>query len=423
MTGMVDVFGGTPVQPAQVGYASLTLSEDSRLYWPLEVQADVPVAALIQQVLTTAAGLSLALPVASQASPGSSLLIRNVGTDAFTLTDSSGTNLLTISPGFAYYIYLTDNTSVAGVWGTLVFGGQSAPVSPGALAGAGLTVLSGMLASNLPVTTQNASFNLALGDRATAIIYTGGVGNATLLSAATATNGYWFAISNQGSGDLTVVGTIDGVANLVLGAGEEAIITCSGTAYFTVSKTRSVLSTITRLVLPSTGGTVTLTSAQAANALIYVTGVLTSNLLIEFPASSGRWFIANQTTGAFSVTGAVVGGIDPGTVIPQAEQGIVMSNGTNMVPAQTTTPIAPTSFGNGLVATPSIYLTATNTGFYFPAGNTSIAMATGGVQFFQASPTGLLVNGVTLTDASNNIPWDRLSSSVLSQVQAYSLGM
>lgn len=49
-----------------------------------------------------------------------------------------------------------------------------------------------------------------------------------------------------------------------------------------------------------TNAPVTLTSTQAACGTIRLTGALTSNVTITFPAVSGWWTIDNQTTGAFA---------------------------------------------------------------------------------------------------------------------------
>lgn len=420
---------GATVQPSQVSYAALALSANTTMQWPLEAASSPTICPLLLDVTPSAAGFSLATPNATLASPGSTILIVNKSmTYDFTLTDYSGGVITVLSAGTAYYIYLTSNSTAAGVWDDLVFGGTTAPVNPAALAGAGLQVISSSLNSYLPVTTRAAGWTVAVsGGRAIHNNYTGGAGVATLPTVATATNGFWFTIGNTGSGTLTVTPQagefIDGSATLALGAGESVGITCSGGAWFTFSLSRSLLSVITRLSLTGlAGGNYTLTSLEAANALIYCTGVLLANETIIFPASTGRWFISNACSGAFTLTCRVTGA-DPGTVIPAAEQRIIMSDGTNMIPAMTTTPIAPTSFAAGLVGAPSIYLTAfTQTGLYFPT-STSLAFAAGGSEVFRMASSGLLVNSVSLTDASNNIPWARLTTNTLPQIQAYALGM
>lgn len=64
-----------------------------------------------------------------------------------------------------------------------------------------------------------------------------------------------------------------------------------------------------------TGGTVTLTPAQAAKRVITVAGTLTSNLVLVVPAWIYSWRITNNTGGAFTVTvkNAATSGVD----IPQ----------------------------------------------------------------------------------------------------------
>lgn len=429
MPSFTDLFTGSSVQPSQVSYAALALTANTSMQWPLEAASSPTVCPLVLDVTPSASGFSLALGDATQVSPGQSVLIVNKSMAFdFNLTDYDGAVITVIAVGTAYYIYLTDNSTEAGVWDDLVFGGTSAPVNPAALAGAGLQVIGSSLNSYLPVTTRAAGWTVAVsGGRAIHNNYTGGAGVATLPAVATATNGFWFTIGNNGSGTLTVTPQggelINGSATLALGAGEMVGITCSGGGWFTFSLSRSLLSVITRLSLTGlTGGTYTLTALEAANALIYLTGTLASNQTIVFPASTGRWFMSNQCSGAYTVTCAVTGG-DPGTDIPAAEQRIIMSNGTNMIPAMTTTPIAPTSFAAGLVGAPSIYLTAfTQTGLYFPT-TTSMAFAAGGSEVFRMAASGLLVNGVSLTDASNDIPWARMSVNTLPQIQAYAFGM
>jgi hypothetical protein len=57
-----------------------------------------------------------------------------------------------------------------------------------------------------------------------------------------------------------------------------------------------------------TGGAVTLTGPQAACGTIFLSGTLTSNLQLIFPAWVKEWRIVNNTTGAFSVTCEGIGG-------------------------------------------------------------------------------------------------------------------
>jgi hypothetical protein len=64
-----------------------------------------------------------------------------------------------------------------------------------------------------------------------------------------------------------------------------------------------------------TGGTVTLTPAQAAKRSITVAGTLTSNLVLVVPNWTYEWTVFNNTTGAFTVTIKTAAGT--GAVVPQ----------------------------------------------------------------------------------------------------------
>lgn len=68
-----------------------------------------------------------------------------------------------------------------------------------------------------------------------------------------------------------------------------------------------------------TGGTVTLTTAEQNNAIIELTGTLTSNLTIQVAARVGTWIFFNNTTGAFTCTVKVTG--QTGVVIEQGWRG------------------------------------------------------------------------------------------------------
>ena len=64
----------------------------------------------------------------------------------------------------------------------------------------------------------------------------------------------------------------------------------------------------------STGGTLTLTAAQAKFPIIIVSGALTSNLSLVLPNRLGRWLVINSTSGSFTLTAVSTGS---GVAIPQ----------------------------------------------------------------------------------------------------------
>lgn len=97
------------------------------------------------------------------------------------------------------------------------------------------------------------------------------------------------------------------------------------------------------------GGTTTLTAVQCGASTIALTGAVTANKAVVFPATAGRWLVTNGTTGAFTVTLKTAAGT--GVVITQGASTMVFSDGTNIrlqqsdfiSPALLGTPTAPTA--------------------------------------------------------------------------------
>ena len=91
-----------------------------------------------------------------------------------------------------------------------------------------------------------------------------------------------------------------------------------------------------------TGGTITLTPAQAAKTVITVAGTLTSNLVLVVPAWVYRWTIYNATTGAFTVS--VRSPSSSAVTIPQdGTPTDVRGDGTNVTRTTVTVPNASTT--------------------------------------------------------------------------------
>lgn len=108
-----------------------------------------------------------------------------------------------------------------------------------------------------------------------------------------------------------------------------------------------------QLSLATVGGTTTLTTQQASNAVFNVSGTLTSNAILELPssASAGRVrvvFVNNNTSGNFTLTVRYQGG--SGVVVPQGYGQLVWHDGVNAYAA--TRPIS-ASTGLSLAAVPA----------------------------------------------------------------------
>jgi hypothetical protein len=99
----------------------------------------------------------------------------------------------------------------------------------------------------------------------------------------------------------------------------------------------------------TTGGTTTLTNAQAVRRIISITGALTSNAVIVLPAIARDWIVVNATTGAYTLT--VKTASDAGVTVQQGSFDNVLYNGTAIISqlvntALLGTPTAPTPPSN-----------------------------------------------------------------------------
>jgi len=367
-------FTGQTVSPSPVGYESLSISADTTLQWPINGNDQLQVVANIIEVTATVASLSLIMPPATQVSVGQTALIRNIGANTFTVKDNAGGTIVSIASGIAQYIYTTSNTTAAGTWSTVTFGAGTSAANAATLAGYGLTALGTTLNQSYEVVNYYGSATLPSSVRAQFNVWSSGVGTLTLPSSSSVGENWFCMIRNNGTGILTITpqgtDTIDGNANQQLQLTESLVIVCNGTGWNTFGLGRSNSFAYTQLALTITGGTTTLTSAQAANTIQEYSGVLTSNQIIVVPSTVQLYTFTNNSTGAFSLTikTAVFGGAT--VVVPQGDSLVVICDGTNVYNAASGSASSITSLtlGNGSLAVPSLKFSGDlNTGLYLPS--------------------------------------------------------
>jgi hypothetical protein len=401
MTTYVNPFTGQTINPSSVSYESLTISANTALDWPINGTTGIPASNIID-VTATVAGLSLALPPASQVSTGQTVLIRNVGAQPFTVTGYTGTSVVYITSGVANYIYLTNNSTNAGVWSSTVLGASTSSSNAADLAGYGLLATGLTLNQNYPVTIYYSNYTLASTDRAKFAVWGSGAGTFTLPSAATVGAGWFCMIRNNGSGILTItpVGTdtIDGNATQQLQLTESLVIVSNGTNWNTFAYGRSNSFPYTLLSLNVTGGSLTLSSTQAANTIQEYGGTLASNQIIVLPSTVQLYTITNNTTGAytFTVKTSVVGGAT--TTVAQSSTVVIICDGTNVYNASPVGGGGSSSFtsitlGNGSTSVPSMKFAGdANTGVYLPSTG-QLGFVAGNALIAYVSSSGLTVTG------------------------------
>lgn len=343
---------------------------------------------------------SIAMPPANQASVGIDALFRNVGSYAFTVTDYNNAPIVTIDPGAAKYIYLTDNATTAGVWGLIAFGVGTSNVDAATLAGFGLKAISNTLNSANNVNTFASNYTAVDTDRASTYVWTGGSGTLTLTSAITLGNDWYMMVRNSGSGTLTIAPSggiqINGASTIALQPADSCVICCSGAAFYTVGLGRSTQFNFTQLTKAVVSGSYTLSASEAANTIQKYTGTLTGNVTVVLPQTVQVYYITNQTNGGgpgYQVTFTTGAGGATATV-PAGQQVILLCDSVNLLNASTIAAGAVNvSLVDGTVGAPSLnFATETSTGIYRP-GSGEFGISILGVKLFGLTSTGLNIPG------------------------------
>lgn len=428
MTTYTNPYTGATINPSQVGYESLTISANTALSWPINGTTSSNVVANIIEVTATVASLQLKLPPATQVSVGQAVIIRNVGNGgnfAFTVTDTSGNTIVSIalsasgSVSNTYYVYLTDNTSINGVWSSVAMGIGTSSASAGSLAGAGLTAIANTLNESTSVIPFSADYTFLNADRATLFPWVGGSGTATLPNPLLVGAGWSILVKNNGTGILTVTAigagsaystvidprtpgslTPGGASSVQIQIENSSIFVTDGTYWYTYALAQTNVFNYTQLVVnvnaPALTSPYQMSAAFAKNVIQEFTGVLSANLLVLLPPTVQLYSLRNLTTGGYSLTfgiSNITGTAAIGTtiVVPTNQAIIAIGDGTNLYNANsaTTSFISSLQLGNGTAANPSLYwVNDATTGLYSPASG-NIGIAIGGAAAGFISSTGL----------------------------------
>lgn len=395
----ISPFTGQVIQPTDVSYRAITLSANTQLEWPINGSATDDYAARIMNVIATTGGLRLDMPPANQTSVGMDALIRNVGSNTFTVADYDGNTIIAVAAGEAKYIYITTNANTAGTWGIISFGVGSSSADAATLAGYGLKALSTTLNQSHIVQSFSSNYTAIASDRASTYVWIGGSGTLTLTSATTLGNDWFFLVRNGGTGTLTISpagGLINGASSIALQPADSAFIICSGAAFFTVGLGRSTQFNFTQLTKAVTTGSYVLTSSEASNVVQKYTGTLTGNVTVTLPPTVQVYYITNQTDGTVSnytitFTTGTGGSV---AVVPAGQQVILLCDSVNILNASTIAAGATSiSLIDGTVGAPSLnFALEPTTGIYRP-GSGELGVSILGVKRSGLTATGLTITG------------------------------
>ena len=356
MTSYTQVFGGNTIYPSDPSYLALALTANTTLQWPMEAATGDNIVARIIDVTPTGA-YDITMPPADETSPGQVVTFKNLGSSTINVLDNGGGNLLTIADGETWTLYLTDNSDADGAWDSFQAGSVTSQAQASALAGFGIVAQAGLLSQSAPVTLFNADYTAGVSDRAKTYVWDDtGSGTLTLTAAATLGANWFVSVRNSGGGNFTVDPSgsdlINGVSSLVLRPDDSAIISTDGLNFYTVGFGQSAVFAFDYTSIDLTGAADPYVLAGAElNRIAYdFVGVLTNDVVVEVPATTQQYWVANDTTGgSYTVSIATSTQASPLTV-PRGSRGIYYCNGADVIKADTAsiaTPIAISDGGTG----------------------------------------------------------------------------
>jgi hypothetical protein len=365
MTVYTQVFGGANIYPSDVSYSALTLAADVTLYWPDETATGVPLATSIIDVSASGAGLSIRLPAADRASTGQTILFNNLGSQTVTVRDSAGTQVVALTNGTLWQVYLAANGTAAGTWRALQYGAAVSQANASSLAGTGIVAVGTLLSQSVPVNALNTNYTAGVTDRARMFNWTGAAGTLTLPDATSVGNNWFTYVRNSGTGALSVdppgLITIDGLSALSFQPGESAIVVSDGTNFYTIGFGQSALFAFDYTTIAVAGtGNYTLTGSELNRVAYRFTGALTGNRTIIVPATVQQYWIDNRTTGAYTFTVKTSAG--SGVNVASGERAILYCDGSDVLDADTAAISLPIAVNQGGTGATSASAARTNLG-------------------------------------------------------------
>ncbi len=350
MTTFTNIFGGSNISPSEISYAAVSLTANTTYDWALETAPSSNLIAGIMDVTATAGPWSLTLPSALEASTGQAILFNNVGAQTFIIRNAAGVQVAAPVAGSVWQLYLTDNTTAGGTWKAFLYGAQVSAANAASLAGTGLIAIGTLLSLAMPVTFFGSNFTAGVDSRARTYIWNGGAGTLTMSTAGTLGNNWFLQLRNEGTGALVIdppgSQTINGSSTLTFQPGDSAIIFTDGSNFYTLGYGQSPVFAFDYTSISVAGtGTYTLSGSELNRIAYNFTGVLTGNRTIIVPQTVQQYWVANNTTGPYTLT--VKTSIAAGYTVNQGSRSILYSDGTNVVAADTGGVAVPISVSDG----------------------------------------------------------------------------
>jgi hypothetical protein len=406
MPSYTSPFTGTVVQPTDVSYYALSFNTNQTLYWPAVVNPTQVPAARIMDCVASVAGLTITLPDARQGAPGTDILVRNLGLFPFTITDAAGGQSVTVPVGIALYFYLIDNTSLGGTWGNLTFAAGTSFADAAQLQGAGLTTITGRLATTQNIVNISVSPSLNDNSRAVTYNWNSGVGAIPLPNATTLSTGWYIGFRNSGSGSLAINApagsTINGLTTISVNPGDSGYVLFDNATdnFVTVglsSPANVTFTSATYDVDAIPGSTLSLVNyAPIIQTYIAQSGTRTTNLAVTLPATTQLYILTNNTNqSGYDVTFQLFGSAQPPIALPANNVIIALSNGSNLFVLSQSTVSSYYAINGGASAPSFSFLSDTQTGMYL-VGSNILGLTANGQEMIRIDNTNTLAPVVTV---------------------------
>ena len=399
-------FTGTVVTPTDVSYLALPFSANVALFWPSTVNGSQVAAARIIDCTPSTSGLSINLPEADQGTLGADILFRNLGSSSFVVKDFIGGASVTIAAGSSHYFYLTDNTTAAGVWRNVTFGTGTSSADAASLAGAGLTTVSGQLATTQNVVNVSVAPVITDSTRAATINWVAGIGNISLPSVSTLSTGWFIAFRNNGTGALTFTPSspqlINGTTSITTNPGDSGYIfyNQSSGGFITVGWTTPnnlVLTSSTYDVDAISGNTLNLVAnAPIIQTYIAQSGTRSATLAVTLPAITQLYILVNNTNqSGYNITFQNQGSTQAPLALTTGNIYTLLSDGEFLYILNSSSSSLFKAV-NGNAGAPSYsFLNDNTTGMYLP-GVGILGLSANGVEMIDINATNLSAPVVTV---------------------------
>ena len=411
MSTYVSPFTGNVIQPTDVSYYALSFSTNTELYWPTVVNPTQVPAARIMDCVASTNGLVIMLPDARQGAVGSDILFRNLGLYAFTVVDAAGAESVAVPVGISKYVYLTDNTSLGGSWANVTFAAGTSYADAVTLQGAGLTTVTGQLATTQNIVNVSSTPVISDNSRAATFVWNSGAGAFVLPNIATLSTGWYIGFRNAGTGSLTIATTgaslINGNSSIVTNPGDSGYIVYDANTgnFVTVGLTAAANVTFTSAtydVDSIPGPTFSLvTYAPIIQNYIAQTGSRTTDLTITLPATTQIYILINATGHAnYDLYFVIEGSSQAPFKVTTGNIATVLSDGQNIY-LLTSTSANIFSAVDGTAGAPSYsFISDSTTGMYLP-GIGILGLAANGTEIIDIDNTNTLQPLVTVNATLN----------------------